>query len=166
MAKKWPWFALTLLIILLDQGTKYWAETSLYPYNPANILPFMNWTLAYNTGAAFSFLGNAGGWHQWLFVGIASFVSLLIAGWIVRTPAKDKLSLIGLTLILGGALGNLIDRVLHGHVIDFIDVYYQQWHWPIFNVADMSICVGAFFLILDFMSCSRGSKPKIYNEKR
>lgn len=148
--KKWPWFLLTLLVILLDQSTKYWAQTALVPYDPVNLLPVLNLTLAYNTGAAFSLLGNTGAWHIWLFMGIGIFISLLIIGWIIQTPGEDRLQLSAMALILGGALGNLIDRVWLGHVVDFIDFYYDVHHWPIFNVADIAICLGAFFLILDF----------------
>lgn len=149
--KKWLWFIVSLCIILLDQASKYWAITSLSPLEPKDILPVLSLTLAYNTGAAFSFLSGAGDWHQWFFVGFSSIMSLVLIGWMFRAKQSSYLLLLALSLILGGALGNLIDRLALGHVIDFIDVYYKQYHWPVFNLADTAICIGAALLLVDLI---------------
>jgi signal peptidase II len=143
---KWLW--LSLLVILLDQGTKYLAVNELQLYEPVAVLPFFNFTLAYNSGAAFSFLADAGGWQRWFFVALALAISAGLVVWLYRLRANVWGEAVAITLILGGALGNVIDRLWHGHVIDFIDVYYQNWHWPAFNVADSAITVGAVLLVL------------------
>lgn len=147
--KKWPWFLLSLVVILIDQWSKYWAETHFIPYQPEHVFPMVNFTLAYNTGAAFSFLSGTGGWHRWFFAGFSVVMSLILIAWLIRLPAQAKLQALAVSLILGGAVGNLYDRAMLGHVIDFIDVYYQNHHWPVFNLADSAICIGAFFLLID-----------------
>lgn len=147
--KKWPWFLLSLCVIALDQFTKYWAETTLNAYQPKAILPMLNFTLAYNTGAAFAFLNNAGYWYRWFFALFSLVMSLVLSIWLTRLPKAAVLQSLAVSLILGGAVGNLYDRAVLGHVIDFIDVYYQNHHWPVFNVADSAICVGAFLLFID-----------------
>lgn len=147
--KKWAWFIVSIVVIVLDQASKYWAFRTLIPYQPEAILPMINYTLAFNTGAAFSFLSGTGGWHRWLFTGFSGVMSLVLCVWMIRLPSTERLQLAGLSLILAGAVGNLIDRVLLGHVIDFIDVYYAHYHWPAFNLADSAICIGAFLLFLD-----------------
>lgn len=147
--KKWPWFVLSVVVILLDQVSKYWAFKTLIPYQPEAMLPMVNLTLAYNTGAAFSFLSGTGDWHRWFFTGFSALMSLVLMIWIIRIPQTARLQLSALSLILAGALGNLIDRMLLGHVIDFIDVYYTHYHWPVFNLADSAICVGAILLLID-----------------
>lgn len=144
--KKWYGFSICLVVILLDQISKYWVLKNLIAYQPLKIIPMLNLTLAYNTGSAFSFLSNSGDWHRWFFTGFSSLMSIVLMVWMIRLPTRATLQLIGLSLILGGAVGNLIDRVLLGHVIDFIDVYYQTHHWPVFNIADSAICVGAVLL--------------------
>ena len=149
--KKWYWFILSILIIILDQGSKYWVETLLTPYKPVPVIPMLNITLAYNTGAAFSFLSGAGGWHHWFFAGFSLVVSIILFIWLCRTPIQARLQSLGISLILGGAVGNLIDRGLHGYVIDFVDVYYKYHHFATFNIADSAICVGAAVLILDLL---------------
>ncbi|KTD22413.1 signal peptidase II [Legionella londiniensis] len=149
--KKFSWFILALLIILLDQGSKHWALASLSPYQPEPVIPMLNLTLAYNTGAAFSFLSNAGVWHKWFFVLFSLGMSIFLTVWIIRSPSSAHLQLTALTLILGGALGNLVDRVVLGYVIDFIDVYYHHYHWPVFNLADCAISLGALLLFIDFL---------------
>ena len=106
-------------------------------------------TLAHNYGAAFSFLSDAGGWQRWLFTGLASVVTLVLIVWLLRLPAGEKLTAAALGLIIGGAVGNLIDRVNNGYVVDFIDVYYSGWHWPAFNVADSAITGGVILLLFD-----------------
>ncbi len=109
---KWPWFLLSLMVILLDQASKYWAVSALMPYQPEAILPMLNVTLAYNSGAAFSFLSGAGDWHRWFFTGFSSIMSIVLAVWIGRLPQGARLQLTAVSLILAGALGNLLDRLL------------------------------------------------------
>ncbi|RAP36420.1 MULTISPECIES: signal peptidase II [Legionella] len=147
--KKWHWFIISILVIALDQISKYWASTHLVAYQPEPLIPMVNFTLAYNTGAAFSFLSGTGSWHRWFFAGFSIVMSIALIIWLVRLPNKAILQSLAVSLILGGAIGNLYDRALLGHVIDFIDVYYQNYHWPVFNLADSAICLGAFFLLLD-----------------
>lgn len=147
--KKWPWFVLSLLVLLVDQASKYWATNYLIPYQPEPLFPMMNFTLAYNTGAAFSFLSGAGSWHRWFFAGFSIVMSLILIVWLIRIPVKAKLQSAAISLILGGAVGNLYDRALLGHVTDFIDVYYENHHWPVFNLADSAICIGAILLLID-----------------
>lgn len=149
--KKWTWFILSILVIVLDQASKYWIVATMTPYNPVPVIPMLNLTLAYNSGAAFSFLSGAGDWHRWFFAGFSLIVSTILIIWLWRTPKEARLQSVGISLILGGALGNLIDRGLHGYVIDFIDVYYQHHHFATFNLADSAICIGAAALVLDVL---------------
>jgi signal peptidase II len=143
------WLALSALVIALDQLTKHIALSALQPYAPQPVIPgFLNWTLAFNTGAAFSFLHDAGGWQRWLFSALALTVSAVLIVWLRRLPRSDWRTALPLSLVVGGALGNLVDRVRFGHVTDFIEVYYGQWSWPAFNIADSAICVGAVLLIV------------------
>lgn len=143
----WLWLAVTIYV--LDYVSKQWASTSLVYGETLQILPFMNWTLAHNTGAAFSFLHDAGGWQRWFFVAIAVVVSVGLVVWLARLPAGLRLLPLSITLLLGGALGNLHDRVVQGYVVDFIHVYWQTWHFPAFNIADCGITVGAILMIID-----------------
>ena len=149
--KKWHWFALSLLIVVLDQLSKYWAEVNLLPYRPVPIIPMLNMTLAYNTGAAFSFLSGAGEWHRWFFAAFSLVVSIILCIWLWRTTNEEYLQSTGISFILGGAIGNLIDRGFYGYVVDFIDVYYQHHHFATFNIADSAICIGAGLLVLDLL---------------
>ncbi len=144
------YFGLALLILGLDQASKIWAEYVLIPGVAYEVTSYFNWNLAYNPGAAFSFLGNAGGWQRWLFMGIALLASGFISAWLWRLRPGLHLQATGLALILGGAVGNLVDRVLHGVVIDFIQWHYHVHYWPTFNVADAAISVGVVLLLLDF----------------
>lgn len=152
------WYLLSLFVIILDQWTKWLAETNLTFLEPVPVIePFLNWTLAYNYGAAFSFLADAGGWQKWFFAGMAILMSLFLIVYLPKAPRKTKLLSLGLALVLGGAIGNLIDRLLHGHVIDFIHVHYADvWHYPIFNIADVGIfigiCIGVVLIVIDMMS--------------
>jgi signal peptidase II len=143
---KWLW--LSLLVIILDQISKYVVSDLLRLYESVAVLPFFSITLLHNPGAAFSFLASAGGWQRWLFTFIALVVSVAIIVWIKRLPATEKWQAAALSLILGGALGNVIDRLRLGYVVDFLDFYYQKWHWPPFNVADSAISVGVAILLL------------------
>lgn len=144
---RWLW--LSLLIIGLDQISKQLIESSLLVYETIPVFPSFNLTLAYNEGAAFSFLSDQDGWQRWFFAGLATIVSVVLIGWLRQLTSRDRLVAISLSLIIGGAIGNLIDRVLFGHVIDFLDLYYGQWHWPAFNIADSAIFVGVVLMLLD-----------------
>lgn len=136
------------LVCVVDQLTKVLALQHLAQGEIA-LAPFLKLALAFNTGAAFSFLATAGGWQNLFFVGVAIVVSIVILFMARRLGASDTQVAIGLMLVLGGAIGNLIDRVRLGYVVDFIDVYYRAWHWPTFNVADSAITIGAILLVLD-----------------
>jgi len=147
-AIQWLW--LSGLVIVLDQWTKWLTVENLGLYDRVYLLPVLDITHRRNTGAAFSFLADAGGWQRWFFVALALVVSIVIMFWLRSTPARGQMrQAIGLALILGGALGNVIDRALYGYVVDFILVHYKDWYFPAFNVADSSITVGAGLLILD-----------------
>ena len=147
--KKWPWFVLVLAVLCFDQASKYWAEAVLVPYQAESVFPLFNLTLAYNSGAAFSFLSGAGEWHRWFFAGFSLIMSFVLLIGIIRLAPTMRLQLVAFSLILGGAVGNLIDRAWFGYVIDFIDVYYKNHHWPVFNIADSAICIGAVLLLID-----------------
>ena len=143
------WLLLSALVIALDQLTKHIALALLQPLQPREVIPgFLNWTLAFNTGAAFSFLHDAGGWQRWLFSALAIAVCGVLVVWLRRLPRADWRTALPLALVIGGALGNLVDRLRFGHVTDFIEVYHRQWSWPAFNVADSAISVGAVLLIV------------------
>lgn len=144
---KWLW--LTLIVIVLDMLTKAFASEHLVLHQPVAIFPGFNFTLMHNTGAAFSFLSDASGWQRWFFSGIALAVSAGIVVWLKKLTPDQSWTACALALILGGALGNVWDRLTLGHVIDFIDVYYADAHWPAFNIADSAITVGAALLIID-----------------
>ena len=143
------WLVLSVAVVIIDQLTKWLAEALLVAYQPVPVIPMFNLTLAYNTGAAFSFLSDAGGWQRWFFIGLTLVVIIVLFNWLWRMRAEEKLHAVSISLILGGAIGNLIDRMLLGHVIDFLDVYYDQYHWPIFNIADSAITVGVMLLVID-----------------
>ncbi len=140
--------ALATAVFVLDQVTKFWAERALTLYAPLEITGFFNLTLVYNPGAAFSFLSTAGGWQRWMFSGIALAAVTLILFWLARLPRDARLTILSLGLILGGAAGNLVDRLRLGKVVDFLDFHYAGLHWPAFNVADAAITVGAVCLII------------------
>lgn len=142
------WLFLSLVIIIVDQITKGIASAQLTMFDPVAVLPSFNFTLMHNQGAAFSFLSDAGGWQRWFFTILASIVSIAIIIWIKKLKPKEKMTAVSLSLILGGAIGNLIDRVRFGYVVDFIDVYYDTYHWPAFNIADSAITVGAVIMII------------------
>jgi len=150
---KWLW--ISALTLLLDQASKLAIDGSMRLYESIPLLPFFNLTYAHNTGAAFSFLSSAGGWQRWLFTGLALVMSSVIAVWLARLQKHETLMAIALSLVLGGAIGNLIDRIAYGYVIDFLDVYYQTWHWPAFNIADSAICVGVGLMVLESFGVGR-----------
>jgi signal peptidase II len=143
------WLWLSLFVVILDQLTKVWISQTLRLYESIMVFPFFNLTLVHNTGAAFSFLASADGWQRWFLTGLASVISLVIVVWLSRLKVGDYGLAIALALILGGAIGNVTDRVIYGYVIDFLDFYYKAWHWPAFNVADSAISVGAVLLLID-----------------
>jgi signal peptidase II len=144
------WLWLSAVVILLDQLSKWWAIHALQPAGmPHAVIPgLLNWTLAFNRGAAFSFLAGSDGWQRWFFVGLAVVISALLAGWLARTPRSDWRTAMPLALIIGGALGNLIDRLHAAYVTDFIQFYFRDWSFAVFNVADSGITVGAVMLIV------------------
>ena len=143
-----PWLALALIVSVLDQLTKLAASARLEYAIPHAVVPSFNLTLLHNTGAAFSMLHDADGWQRWLFSVIALVVSCGLCWWLVRMDRRDRFEVCALVLILGGAVGNLIDRVRLGYVVDFIQVYYGQYSFPAFNIADAAISVGAIMLLL------------------
>jgi signal peptidase II len=147
-ASNWLW--LTLVILCADQWSKLLIRDALDLYETRVILPVFNLVRLHNEGAAFSFLSDASGWQRWFFTALGIVVSCFILFWIRRLPAKGQnLLAAGLACVMGGALGNVVDRVVLGHVVDFIQVHYQSWFFPAFNVADSAITVGAGLLILD-----------------
>lgn len=148
MRSWWHWLTISAAVIVLDQITKQWVSQSLGLMDAIPVTPYFNLVLAHNAGAAFSFLAGAGGWQRGFFSLIALVAAVVIVH-LLRKHYGEKMFSLALVLILGGALGNLIDRVLFGHVIDFLDFYVQAWHWPAFNVADMAISAGAGLLIWD-----------------
>ncbi len=144
---KWLW--LSIVVVILDQSSKLWIDSNMTLYERLPLIDgFFDLTLAYNTGAAFSFLADAGGWQRWFFTILSTVVTLILVVWLKRLPAHEKITAVALALIIGGAIGNLIDRIAYGHVIDFLLVYYQQWSWPAFNVADSAISVGVILMLL------------------
>ena len=138
---------LALVVLVLDIATKRWVESVLFHGQQIPLTGFFNLVLTYNAGAAFSFLSDASGWQRWFFSAIAAGASALII-YLLRKHAAEKMFCIALSLILGGALGNLWDRITLGHVVDFLDFYISSYHWPAFNVADSAIFLGAMLLIL------------------
>ena len=148
MKKQITLYGLAGIIIALDQLTKYWAEQYLTPYFPEAITNSFNLTLVYNKGAAFSFLSDASGWQRWFFIVLTLTICSILLVWIKRLPEKVTCIGLALALVLGGAIGNLLDRIRMGQVVDFIDIYYQQWHWPAFNIADSAITIGAIVLAI------------------
>ncbi len=147
----WAWLALAGGVIVLDQATKVLATSMLSTHQPVAVTPFLNLTLTHNTGAAFSLLSDAGGWQRWFFSILSLAVSVFIVVWLARLPGRQRWLSCALALVLGGALGNLWDRLVRGAVVDFIDVYYRTWHWPAFNVADSAITVGVVMLLISIL---------------
>lgn len=154
------WMAVALIVVIVDQVTKMAIIDYIELYGRVDLFSFVNLTHQRNTGAAFSFLADAGGWQRWFFVVLASVISVIIAVWLWRVRQDAPLALMsGLSLVLGGAVGNLIDRVRHGYVTDFIQVWFGNWAFPSFNVADSAITVGAVLLIIDSLFFS-GRAPQ------
>ena len=154
------WLWLSLLVFVVDQASKFYFDNSLSMYQQIVIIPdYFSWTLAYNTGAAFSFLADAAGWQRWFFAAIALVVSVVLVVWLKRLKPGETWLAVALALVLGGALGNLVDRVVFGHVVDFILVHWQhRWYFPAFNVADMAITGGAILLALDMFKSDKSGE--------
>lgn len=145
---RWHWFLLSGIVLALDQLTKHWAIKALELHIPYPVFPSFNLTLIFNTGAAFSFLQDAGGWQKWLLIGLTVILCGFLIRWILQ-PVLKRWTAIALALIFGGALGNLWDRLQLGQVVDFIQLYYQHFYWPAFNLADTAITIGALMLVKD-----------------
>jgi signal peptidase II len=154
------WLWLSLLVFVVDQASKFYFDSSLSMYQQIVIIPdYFSWTLAYNTGAAFSFLAGASGWQRWLFAVIAIIVSAVLVVWLKRLKPEETWLAVALALVLGGALGNLVDRVLLGHVVDFILLHWQnRWYFPAFNIADAAITLGAILLALDMFKSNKSGE--------
>ena len=149
-------FILALTVIALDQYTKIWASNELVYGVPVEITSWFDLMLVHNTGAAFSFLASAGGWQRWFLAAVAMLVSVFVAGWLTRLESQQRVLGVSLGLILGGGLGNLIDRVTLGYVVDFISWPYENWYWPAFNIADSAIFCGAILLLWDSFASESG----------
>ena len=155
-----PWLLLSVLILVADRVSKDIFEGTLSMYQRIEVIPgYFDWTLAYNTGAAFSFLADAAGWQRWFFAAIAIVVSVVLVVWLKRLKRHETLLAVALAMVLGGALGNLYDRVVLGHVVDFILVHWQnRWFFPAFNLADTFITIGAILLALDMFKSDKPAK--------
>lgn len=153
------WYALAALVVVLDQVTKGIADGALEYGRPVEVFSWFNLTLQYNTGAAFSFLSDAGGWQRYFFSLIAVVISAVLVGWLYLMPRDQRLLALALALILGGALGNLWDRLVFGHVVDFISVHYGGRYFPAFNIADSAITLGAACMIFDSIFGREGDRP-------
>jgi signal peptidase II len=152
------WLALSVVVVVLDQLTKLWVLTSLPEYTAIPVIDgFWNWYRTYNTGAAFSFLADAGGWQHWFFIGIGLVICAVLVVWLARTPRHDWRTALPFALVIGGAVGNLIDRFVHGHVVDFIQWYWRDWYWPAFNIADAAIVGGAIGIAIFGFVQGRGA---------
>jgi len=144
---RWLW--LSAIVVILDQLSKQWVEANFVAYESLPVTGFFNLTLVYNEGAAFSFLADAGGWQRWFFVALALGICTYLVYWLRQLERGELLLPIALAMLIGGAIGNVIDRFVYGHVIDFLDLYIQQWHWPAFNLADSAITLGVILFIWD-----------------
>jgi signal peptidase II len=153
---KWLW--LSVLAIVLDQASKLMINGSMQLYESIPLLPFFNLTYVHNKGAAFSFLSEAGGWQRWFFAALALIISVILSVWLARLKKHETLLALALSLVLGGAVGNLIDRLAYGYVIDFLDVYYDTWHWPAFNIADSAITLGVALMLVESFGFGNSKK--------
>jgi signal peptidase II len=155
------WLGLSLLALVLDQASKLLVDSTMQLYQSIPLLPFFKLTYVHNTGAAFSFLSEAGGWQRWFFAGLALVISVVIAVWLSRLEKNETLLAVALSLILGGAVGNLIDRLAYGYVIDFLDVYYGTWHWPAFNIADSAITLGVVLMLAESFGLGKAKEEEM-----
>lgn len=158
---KWLW--LSAAVVVTDQITKRVVDTFMQLYETIELIPSFQLTYLRNQGAAFSFLSQAGGWQRWFFIFLALAASVAISIWLKRLPGDRRFEACAWALVLGGAIGNLIDRILYGYVIDFFDAYYGSWHWPAFNVADSAITVGVVMLLIDAVIVARAARPDAVN---
>lgn len=154
------WLLLALVVVVLDLWTKHLAAANLELYRPVPITDWLNLTLARNTGAAFSLLAESGGWQRWFFIVFASGISIFLLVWLWRLPLAARALPVSLMLLLGGAVGNLVDRIRFGYVVDFIDVHYNNWHWPAFNIADSAIVIGVILMLIESLLPPRSSPGK------
>jgi signal peptidase II len=145
----WRWLLVTVIIIAADRYTKHLITAKFELFDRVPVMPYFDLVRLHNTGAAFSFLANASGWQNWFFSGVALVVSGLIVWWLFSQPPGRIVVPLGLTLVLGGAIGNLVDRLQHGYVVDFVLLYYDRWSFPAFNVADSAITVGVILMLID-----------------
>ncbi|MFP1809226.1 signal peptidase II [Lonsdalea quercina] len=144
---RWLWLALVVLVV--DLGSKQWVMSHFQLGESLPLIPFFNLTYAHNPGAAFSFLADKDGWQRWFFAVIALAITAALLVLMYRSSASQRLNNIAYAMIIGGAVGNLTDRLVHGYVIDFVDFYINDWHYPIFNIADAGICIGALLIVLE-----------------
>lgn len=154
------WYWVVVLVFIADQISKQWVISNFDLYESIKLLPIFSFTYVRNYGAAFSFLSDAGGWQKWLFTFIAIGFSTLLTVWLRKQPSQMWRLNLAYTLVIGGALGNLIDRLQHGYVVDFLDFYWAQSHFPAFNIADAAICIGAGLIIIDSFISDRDEKRK------
>lgn len=154
------WLGLSLLLIVLDQASKLWVMANFHLYESIALLPGVNFTYVHNTGAAFSFLSSQDGWQRWFFVAIALVATTVLTVWLTRLKDSERWMAVTLSLILGGAIGNLYDRIAYGYVIDFVDVYVGVYHWPVFNVADCAISVGVVMMLIDTFRAHGSAKAE------
>lgn len=152
------WLSLACLVLVLDQISKLWAQSNLQFAVPVPVTSFLNWFLIYNPGAAFSFLASSGGWQRWFFTILGTAAAIFMI-WYLRRHQNETLPSLAISFILGGAVGNVIDRLIYGAVVDFIDLHYAQWHWPAFNLADSAIVLGAILIIWGEIRPKRASTP-------
>ncbi len=161
MKKNWLWYVLAIVLIVCDQSSKWWAIHSLPLYQPMTVFPGLNWTLMFNSGSAFGFLNQSNvSWYSHLFTAFGLLMSVGLIIWMALCKTKEKIELLALSFILSGALGNVIDRIQFGYVIDFIQVYYGEHYFPVFNIADSAICVGALLLFFANHKKTRRKKVK------
>ena len=153
------WLAVSAAVIALDLATKAWVSRAFAPGDVLTVTPFFDLVLMHNTGAAFSFLAGAGGWQRWFFTAVAVVISIGLV-YMLAKPHRDRLVPLALALVLGGALGNLYDRVTLGHVVDFLSLHAGRYAWPAFNVADSAITVGVALLVWDGLRGSRARQSK------
>ncbi|MGP4123628.1 MAG: signal peptidase II [Sodalis sp. (in: enterobacteria)] len=155
---RWLWLA--LVVLALDLSSKQWVMAHFWLGESVPVMPFINFTYAHNPGAAFSFLADKGGWQRWVFSTIAVIITVVLLFIMYRSDKRASLSNAAYAMIIGGALGNLFDRMAPGVVIDFIDFYVSDWHWPTFNVADAGICIGTVLLVFEWFCCSAGKTAR------
>lgn len=162
VSKNYYWLLLSAFIVVLDQFTKHLVLLHLVPYQPLKIFPLFNFMLAYNFGIAFSLFNQAGDLQHWLLIGIIFSIIVIIVLGMGLIQRSNLLKMIGISLILGGALGNFWDRLTLNYVVDFLDFYIKNYHWPTFNVADSSVCVGVFLLVVSLLVCPTGKPKNLY----